>query len=58
MKTAIKIANLVIAILFSIFLSFLLLIGLLDGDIDIIFGVILLSPPIVINWITFAYLMK
>jgi len=53
-----KILNLVIAIMYSIFLGIFLLQGLGTGDVELALGVILLSGPVAVNWINFFHFRK
>lgn len=46
-----KTANLVIAIIFTIIYGLMFLVGISE-DTDLMIGVILLSPPLVMNWLS------
>ena len=50
-----KILNLVVAILYSVFL--LLILGS-TTDSETAVGILILSAPVVVNWISFAYWPK
>ena len=49
-----KIANLVVAIIFSVMYFAFLTAGLVDGDDEIVLGILIISPPVILNWISFA----
>lgn len=54
-RNTMKIANLVIAIIYSLLLALALMAGVLESDADTIIGVGLLAPPVILNWLSFKY---
>jgi len=50
--------NLVMGIIYTIILSWLLLTGLYEQDGELIVGCVLMSGPVVANWITYSNLKK
>ena len=53
-----RILNLVMAIIYTVIYGLVLLVSLIDGDSEMLFGVILLSGPVIVNWITYDNLKK
>lgn len=53
-----KTLNLVMAIIYTVILVWVFLAGFADGDLEISLGAILLSGPVIVNWITFSNLKK
>lgn len=51
-----KIANLVLAIIYTLVYVCLLLVGFMDGDTEMVVGVIVLSAPIILLWMNYNYL--
>ena len=51
-----KTLNLVMAIIYTVFLSLLALSGIMDGDSELVVGTLMLSAPTVVNWITYTKL--
>ena len=47
-----KTSNLVIAIIYTVFYSLIFLSGFMEADLELMFGIILMSPPVVMNWIS------
>lgn len=53
-----KIANLVIAIIYTLFYLCIFLSGFIDGEAEIVLGVIMLSPPVVLLWVNYNFFLK
>lgn len=53
-----KTANLIVAIISTLFLLWIFFEGMALVDAEIMFGAILLSPPTIMNWITWNHLNK
>jgi len=51
-----KTLNLIIAIIYTVILTFIGMSGLAEGDMEMIMGVIFLSGPTVVNWVTYRNL--
>ena len=51
-----KVLNLVMAIVYTVIYGIILLIAMSDSDMETVIGLILLSGPVVVNWITWSYL--
>ena len=50
-----KIFNLVIAIVYTLFLVIMAVSGAMAGDSDLVIGTIMLALPVVSNWLSFYY---
>jgi len=51
-----KTLNLTMAIIYTVIYVYMLLTGMADGDTEMVVGCILLSGPVVANWITYSNL--
>ena len=49
-----KILNLVSAIIFTVIYALLLLVAVMEYDYELFLGVVVMSVPVIVNWITFA----
>jgi len=50
--------NLTMAIIYTVIYTLLIMTGLSEGDMDLVLGTVLLSGPVVVNWITYRNLKE
>lgn len=50
--------NFIVAIIYTVFYGWLFLEGFMDDDNGLLIGSIILSGPLVVNWITYVKLNK
>lgn len=53
-----KNANLTIAIIYTVLLAWMILMGVRDKDGELVFGTIIFAGPVIVNWLSWDYLNK